>query len=302
MLDLNLLSLRNPERFQDMCLRIAQYQYPHMFPLAFSTHDGGRDGEALLDALARPPKAVVIQTKFVPHPSRAKRSVKDSLEKLDEGRVAVSRWILCLPVDPTADFKDWLLLETRKRKLRHEIWGRKELLRRLEKHPDVVDTFFYAVYAEIARHFRSASLELLQVRLDRCQWKQPVEDVLEFFRVGNVASPALVLDVLLRNVGTVDTALTGIEAEVFDHRIRPHGVPSEGLLFSQITYRVSIKGGVEGRYIARCEEPLKVPAGGLARFKLRVTETGYSWNGGLRITLQAGARDRLRLPAMRLYT
>lgn len=76
MLDLDLLALRNPERFQDMCFRLAQYEHPEMKALAFSTHDGGRDGEALIDPLAKRPRAVVLQSKFVAHPSRAKKQGK----------------------------------------------------------------------------------------------------------------------------------------------------------------------------------------------------------------------------------
>lgn len=186
---------------------------------------------------------------------------------------------------------------------RHVIWGRKELLRRLEKHPDVADTFFYPVYAEMARYFRSASLELVQVRLDKtCQWEQPDDDVLVFGRAGNVDSPDLVLDVIVRNTGTVDTAITDFEAEVFDWRMKLHGFPQQGLLFSQITYRVSIKGGTEGRHNAPCDPPLIVGAARVTRFKIRVTDTGYSWNGAVRIRLRAGSRERLALPAMRLFT
>src|SRR5688572_13077235 len=108
MLDLDLLGLRNPERFQHMCFRLAKYEYPNTFPLAFSTQDGGRDCEALLDPLAKRLRAVVVQSKFVSQPMRAKRSVMDSLDRLAEAPFSVSQWILCLPVDPTATFKDWL--------------------------------------------------------------------------------------------------------------------------------------------------------------------------------------------------
>jgi hypothetical protein len=193
MLDLDLLALRNPERFQNMCFRLARYEYPDMVPLAYSTKDGGRDADALVDALARRPRAVVLQSKFVPHPSRAKKQIADSLDAVKDGWLAVSHWILCMPVDPTATFKDWLQRETRKRRLRHTIWGRQELLRRLEEHGDVAETFFFTIYAEMARHFRVASLELVNVRLDRtCQWTQEDRSVLVFRRKGNVASPALV--------------------------------------------------------------------------------------------------------------
>jgi hypothetical protein len=40
----------------------------------------------------------------------------------------------------------------------------------------------------------------------------------------------------------------------------------------------------------------------MARFKIRLTETGYSWYGSVAITLDYGKGKRLRFPAIRLYT
>lgn len=98
------------------------------------------------------------------------------------------------------------------------------------------------------------------------------------------------------------TALTGIEAEIFDWRPKLHGLPGEGLLFSQITYVVSIHGGKPGLHSAVCEPPVLVKAGNPERFKIRITDTGYAWNGALRISLLAGPGEKLRLPTMRIWT
>ena len=121
-----------------------------------------------------------------------------------------------------------------------------------------------------------------------------------FSRRGNVRSADLVLDVIVRNTGTIGVALTGIQAEVFDWRLKMHGLPGDGLLFPQITYAVSIRGGKSGVYFAECEPPLLVEAGDLERFKIRITDTGYAWNGGLRVSLQTGPLEKLTLPALRV--
>ena len=85
-------------------------------------------------------------------------------------------------------------------------------------------------------------------------------------------SPDLVLDVIVRNKGTVGLPITGIQAEVFDWRIKMHGIPGDGLLFPQITYAVSIQGGKSGVYFAQCEPPLIVKATEVERFKIRITD------------------------------
>lgn len=301
MLDLDLLMLKSPERFQALCLRLARDQYPTAQALAFSTHDGGRDVVALIASGTRKARAVVFQSKFVPQPSKAKRKIVESLDALKDTPFVVSRWILCLPVDPTGVFFDWLAVETAKRNRCHEVWGRTELLRRLEGRPDLVDVFFRGVHAELSRYFRSASLELFQLKLDpAAEWTRHSE-ALEFASK-NVLSPDLVLDLVVRNTGTVATAITAIEAEVFDSRLKPHGLPGDGLLFPQIEYQVSIDGGRPGRHRGECEPPLGIAAGSIGRFKIRVTDTGYAWNGTLRLTLIAGEDERLPLPAMRIWT
>ena len=57
-----------------------------------------------------------------PHSSRAKRKVEDSLDALKDAFIPVSLWNLCLPVDPTATFKDRLTEQARRRGRRQAIW------------------------------------------------------------------------------------------------------------------------------------------------------------------------------------
>jgi hypothetical protein len=49
------------------------------------------------------------------------------------------------------------------------------------------------------------------------------------------------------------------------------------------------------------DPPVVIRAKDLQRFKLRLTDTGYGWNGALQITLLAGHAEKLRLPAMRIF-
>lgn len=53
MLDLDLTLLREPKRFEEMCLQLAQYEVPDAMPLAASW-DGGRD--LVVFAQARDPE------------------------------------------------------------------------------------------------------------------------------------------------------------------------------------------------------------------------------------------------------
>jgi hypothetical protein len=300
-LDLDLTLLRGPKRFEQMCFRLARYEFPDVMPLAESW-DGGRDLVVFQQAQGQNGD-VVFQCKFIKNLIAAKRKIAASLDALIKNGRRTARWILCVPVEPSGIFMNWLNSELAKRHIVGSLWGRSELLARLENHRDVLDTFFYSTFAELASHFRSAHLELFKLALDpHCQWNQIDGKVLYFSRRGNVASPDLVLDVIVRNVGTIALALTGIQAEVFDRRVKMHGLPGDGLLFPQITYVVSIRGGKSGVHFAECEPPLLVKGGALERFKIRITDTGYAWNGGLRVSLQSGPLEQLNLPALRIFT
>ena len=298
MLDLDLTLLRTPDRFAQMCFRLARYEFTGVMPLA-ATWDGGRDLVLFSETNHR--GDTVFQCKFVKNVSVAKTKISASLDRLVTNDRVIARWILCIPIEPSGKFMNWLKAELDKRRLDGVLWGRSELLRRLEKHPDVAETFFYPVFAELAKHFRSANLQLFKIALDRqCQWTQRDKKVLAFSRRANVTSPDLVFDVIIRNVGNLASALTGIQAEVFDRRTKMHGWPGDGLLLPQITYAVSIHGGRPGVHFAECEPPLLLKGGDMARFKIRIKDTGYAWNGGLRISLQSGP-EMLHLPAFRIH-
>lgn len=301
MLDLDLLLLREPKRFEQMCFRLARYQFPDVIPLAQSW-DGGRDLVVFEQARGQTGD-VVFQCKFAKELIAAKHKIEKSLDALVKNGRHTAQWILCAPVEPSGTFMDWLNGELQGRGIAGSVWGRSELLIRLERHRDVLETFFYSVFAELAAYFRSGDLELYKLALDpQCQWKQEDSKVLCFSRHGNVRSPDLVLDVIVRNVGSIGLALTGIQAEVFDRHTKMRGVPGEGLLIPRITYAVSIHGGESGVHSAECLPPLRVKGGDLERFKIRITDTGYAWIGGLRVSLQTGPVGRLDLPAFRIVT
>ena len=299
MFDLDLNRLQSSDRFQQMCFRLAQYEFPDAIALSASW-DRGRDIVVLASAKSGD---LVFQCKFTKNLIAAKSKIAASLDSLAKNGRDTSMWILCVPVDPSAIFLNWLQDQLEHRALSGHLWARSQLLARLEQHPDVVETFFYSQFSELATYFRSDHLELFKMSLDStCQWRQADRKVLHYSRKGNVSSPDLVLDLILRNTGNVASAITAIEAEVFDPRTKMHGLPGEGLLLPQITYAVSIRGGRTGRYLVTCDPPLLVKRRDLERFKIRITDTGYAWNGAVRVTLIAGPNRRLRLPVMRVFT
>jgi hypothetical protein len=214
------------------------------------------------------------------------------------------KWILCIPVKATATFRDWLRLELEPYAFEWEVWDATVLLERLEKRPDVLDRYFYRVYAELQRHFEREELGLMRFELDaetEQEWVQMDPAVLEFASKGT-HDPDLVLDIILRNQGQLETMVTTIAATVEHMRIKPHGLPGTGLLHSQMTYRVSLRGGAEGSYITRCEPPLVVRGHGIERCKICLCDTGYSWRGVVRLSLEYGTGKRLFLPHVGLYT
>ena len=299
MLNLDLMLLGDPKRFQQMCFRLARYEFSSAVALSESW-DGGADVAVFA---SRNTGDVVLQCKFTKDLIAAKSKIAASLDTLLKNGRSTAQWILCVPVNPSMLFMNWLRSEFEKRGVNGHVWTRSELIARLEEHPDVVDAFFYPAFFELASHFRSEHLELFKLSLDpACKWAQADEKVLYFSARDNVSSPDLLIDVIVRNKGTLSTAITSIEAEVFDWHHKMHGLPGEGLLFPQVTYAVSIRRGKVGVHSAKCEPPLVVKGEDLERFKIRVTDTGYAWNGGLRLSLLAGTAERLQLPAMRIFT
>ena len=65
--------------------------------------------------------------------------------------------------------------------------------------------------------------------------------------------------------------------------------------------KVLLQGGKVGILLAVCEPPVVIKGGNLERFKVRVTDTGFAWNGRLRLTLLADKVEKLQLPAIRVF-
>jgi hypothetical protein len=336
MLDLDLMQLGTWKRFERFCHQLTKTE----FPGAFSTRgswDGGRD--VVVWHVGAWNNDIVWQCKFTEDlgstTQRAiSKSVRAAVAHYDEGAELFSdklaedpdwralvtkradergtsvgpprlrKWILCIPVARTATFMDWLRLELEPYPFEWEVWDRPDLLERLEVRDDLLDRYFYPVYAELQRHFQREELALMRFEFDAStqqEWVQADPAVLEFATKGT-HDPDLVLDVILRNSGQVETMVTEIAATVEHATIKPHGIPGAGLLHSQITYGVSLGRGAEGSYITKCEPPLVVRGHGLERCKIRLSDTGYSWRGTVRLSLAYGAGKRLFLPHIGLYT
>jgi hypothetical protein len=308
-LPLDLFLLETWQRFQHFCFYVARAEYSrrgaYVVQLGMSW-DGGRDVVIMLKADGTTPvaRSLALQAKFTrSFGSSTKRSILKSLEaiaQLDE-TIRPSKFILCMPLDPTGRFHDWLRVEMEQRKIEWEIWGRAELLARLEQHPDIVQTFFYPVFAELQQHFVVNDLELRSLSIDNaCEWKQPDTSILEFSSVGTMSSD-LVLDIIVRNRGTMEAVATRIIAQVLESVPVPRGLFPPGLLFPKITYAVSINNGAPGIYERHCDPPLLVEARKNQRFKLRLTETGCTWAGVVQVGIDYGD-GTLWLPSIRLVT
>lgn len=227
----------------------------------------------------------------------------DSLESLDPKR-PIKKWILCVSVDKTGDFTDWLRDEVSRYEFIQawEVWDKTELLLQLEKAPEVLEIFFYRAWSELAQHFRSEDLELVSFELDReCNWRADDPATMIFYQGGSKRNSDLVFDIIIRNRGTIDALLVGGQVTNANYWHKMHGAPAEGLLFPKITYKMSIHSGREGTYSQKFDPPLIVPAGKHERFKLCLTDTDYAWYGDVSMTLSFGSK-MLRLPWIRMQT
>ena len=140
MLDLDLTLLREPKRFEQMCFRLARYEFPDVIPTAQSW-DGGRDLVVFGKTRGRNGD-VVFQCKFVKDLIAAKRKIAQSLDALVKNRRHTARWILCVPIEASGTFLDWFNGELETRGIVGSLWAKSELLVRLEQHRDVLETFF----------------------------------------------------------------------------------------------------------------------------------------------------------------
>jgi len=295
-LPLNLGLLQSDQRFQTMCWYLARKEFPNAIPVAHGSWDGGRD----VVCFCGDGGDVVWQCKFTERSlSELKPKIVESLEALNPAR-PVARWILCVSLDGSGVFLDWLR-ETVATKYPFiaawDLWDKQQLLERIEKYPDILEMFFYPVWKALESRFRTEELELIRYELDpECGWMQPDSNVLRFLQVHGSSSD-LVIDIIVRSRGTIQSLLHTIRIEIYDLKRHLRGLPGEGLLYPQYTYPISLRGGQPGEFIERMEPPLLIEAGKHERFKVNLTNSGSAWTGWVRVTLLYAERKELQLPS-----
>lgn len=165
MLNIDLALLENGKRFQDFCFRLAKCDFPDSVPLAVGSWDGGRD---IVQFNTSDEGDVIWQTKFTTRglDGPLKDKIKKSLDSLDKTR-KVLKWILCLSIDATGNFHNWLRLVMAGYPfiIKYEVWDRQQLLIRLEKHPEILDTFFTVLIRSLKNTFASKILNLSSLAL-----------------------------------------------------------------------------------------------------------------------------------------
>lgn len=313
MLSIDLMDLETPERFQHLCTRLARRRFPKAMAIKYAAWDLGAD--IVNFEFNGGPGTIIWQCKFTSDlGSNTRRAIRDSLRTGQANfandapgrrrrRRTRTRWILCLPVDPTGHFLQWLRKETAATVFDVEVWGRTELLAMLDQNRDLVETFFFEKYEALRAYFQTDELELVHLELDpACAWRKPDPETLEFAPKGLLMSADLIFDVVVRNRGSLETVLTGLVARVRDFRPQMHGYPGEGLLLPKITYRISIGHGIPGDYTRAFRKYLRIKPSSLERFRIRLTDTGFGWNGFVQLGLHYGAGRELTLPCVRLYT
>lgn len=162
--------------------------------------------------------------------------------------------------------------------------------------------FFYRSSADVRRRFAVGNLELYELSLDLGRgWRQADAAVLALSRA--TEGPAdLVLDLIVRNRGEYEEVLTGIVAVVEDTRPVAHGYGGAAFLHRpENPYTLSISHGEPGRYSAVCEPRLAIQGHRSGRIAVRLTDTGYSWTGFVRVGLVFGEQT-LSLPYIHLWT
>ena len=163
-LPLDLNSLDSDETFEQLCFRLTRREYPDAIPIAHGSWDGGRD----IVRLGRRGGDIVWQCKMTrQNIARIKPKIRESLDALDKMQ-PIHRWILCVSVDASGSFLDWLrnTLVSYPFINQWEIWGRTEILRRLENSPDIVEVFFYPIWKSFEQRFRTDDIELVEFEME----------------------------------------------------------------------------------------------------------------------------------------
>jgi hypothetical protein len=279
-----------------MCFNLAREEFPQAVPVAHGSWDGGRD----IVLFAHEGGDTVWQCKFTQRSlSELKPKIVESLNALNRSQ-PLAKWILCLSVETSGVFLDWLraIIRTDYPFIgAWEVWDKQEILKRLDGSAEVLEAFFYPVWKALESRFRTEELELVQYEIDpECGWKQP-DPLKLFFRQVRGTDSDLVVDIIVRSRGTIQSLLRSIRVEIVHVRHHLRGLPGEGLLYSQHTYPISLRGGKPGCWIERLEPPLIVEAGAHQRFKIKLTDLGYAWTGYARMTLVHGKNLELSLPA-----
>jgi len=292
-LPIDLGLLESDKKFEQMCFRLAQKEFPSAIAIGVGSWDGGRDIVQFNDGVGD----VVWQCKFTTQSlSKLKPKIEKSIQSLDPSR-EISRWILCLSVDASGAFLDWLRVTFRKYQFVKfcEIWDRKVLLDHLDQHPDVLEVFFYPIWKSLESRFRTEELELVRYELDpECGWRPMDSGILSFFQKDTNSD--LVVDLIVRNRGTLQSLLHSIRMEIADVRRYLRGLPGTGLLWPQHTYTISLNGGAPGIRTERLEPPLVIDPKAHQRFRIKLIEVGYAWTGYVRLTLLYGSEHEMILP------
>lgn len=296
-LPLDLNSLDSDETFEQLCFRLTRREYPDAIPIAHGSWDGGRD----IVRLGRRGGDIVWQCKMTrQNIARIKPKVRESLDALDKMK-PIHKWILCVSVDVSGNFLDWLrnTLLSFPFISQWEIWGRTEILRRLENSPDIVEVFFYPIWKSFEQRFRTDDIELVEFEMEHgIGWTSHTKALLFGQSVGR--SSDFVLDITVRNRGTISALINRMRLEVNEVRPVLRGLPGEGLLWPQAVYQISLKGGKPDPHPVKLEPPLEVDAGKHARFHVRLTDAGYAWTGFVRVVLGYSGTKELHLPWIHL--
>lgn len=296
-LPLELSLLGCDKLFQRLCFRLAQKQFPQAIPVAHAAWDGGRD----ILSFGVEEGDVVWQCKYTQQSlSKLKPKVRESLDALDP-RQQVHKWILCLSVDVSGPFLDWLrtTLPDYPFIANWEVWDREIILLRLEEHPDVLEVFFYPIWKSLETRFRTDELELVRFQPEpACGWRAPNPAALELHQIGSQSD--LVFDIVVRSRGTLQSLVHGLRVTLYDVRYQMRGLPGTALLYSQHTYTTSLRRGRAGTWVEPFDPPLTVDAGTNQRFKIKLTDGGYAWTGYAQLTVLYGGNGELNLPTIHL--